>query len=81
MKIQADLKGSFLATPACGLLRTGQQQAIVICLISRDSQNISVKVGKIAIDYAFVHPFAPRFDRNVFKSTEKRRHVLQAIIN
>ncbi|KAK6045120.1 hypothetical protein COOONC_17375 [Cooperia oncophora] len=58
--LKAELKGSFDATPAYGLLRTSEQQ--------------------IAIDYAFVHPFTPKFDKNVFRPLEKRRHILQAII-
>ncbi|PIO54937.1 hypothetical protein TELCIR_23688 [Teladorsagia circumcincta] len=79
--LKADLKGSFDATPAYGLLRTGEQQTIVICLTPRQFQPSPVKTGKIAIDYAFVHPFSPKFDRNVYRSLEKRRHILQAIIN
>ncbi|VDL80978.1 unnamed protein product [Nippostrongylus brasiliensis] len=73
--LRTDLRGSFDAAPAHGLLRTGEQQLIVICLAAGSAP----KKGKIAIDYAFVHPFQPTFDRAIYNAAEKRRHILRVI--
>ncbi|XGW07079.1 hypothetical protein V3C99_016967, partial [Haemonchus contortus] len=79
--LKADLKGSFDASPAYGLLRSGEKQVIILCLAPRKVLKNSMKTGKIGIDYAFVEPFTRKFDRNVYKSLEKRRHLLQAVID
>ncbi|RCN50887.1 hypothetical protein ANCCAN_02900 [Ancylostoma caninum] len=57
------------------------QQKIVICLVEQMSLKKSNFPSKIAIDYAFVNVKHQSFDRNVFKSTARKRHVLQAVLS
>ncbi|EYB94623.1 hypothetical protein Y032_0169g219 [Ancylostoma ceylanicum] len=78
--LKASTVHSFNAIPAHGILHPGMQQRIVICMVEQILLEESKFPSKIAIDYAFVNDNEQSFDRNVFKTTARKRHVLQAIL-
>ncbi|KAL6743665.1 hypothetical protein Aduo_016682 [Ancylostoma duodenale] len=79
--LKASTVHSFNAIPAHGILHPGMQQRIIICLVEQMPLKESNFPSKIAIDYAFVNEKERSFDRNVFKSTTRKRHVLQAVLS
>ncbi|KAK6758590.1 hypothetical protein RB195_016049 [Necator americanus] len=79
--LKATTMHNFNALPAHGILHPGIQQGIIVCLIDRTPSKESDRSCKIAIDYVFVEPTTVSFNKTLFNSSAKKRHVLQAIFS
>ncbi|CAJ0588745.1 unnamed protein product [Cylicocyclus nassatus] len=79
--LKASSAHSFNAIPAHGILHPGTQQETIVSLDPQLNLSQTGRSTKVAIDYAFVKSNVRCFEKNLFNTCAKRRHILQAVLS